>query len=173
MRNFTVTGVGHTGITVSDMDKSLCFYRDVLGFQVSDPVHMDDPSIEQFVGVPGAELDMAFVRAPGHVIELLRYTKPENRDTSHLRPCDSGFLHLCFKVLNIDKVVEAMRAGGFEPIGQIQNVDDGPTAGMRAVYTRDPDGVLIELIEDRPGLVFEDLFLGNAGHEHAERSKMQ
>jgi len=163
MRNFSVVGVGHTGITVSNLEKSLHFYRDVLGFQASEQFHAGGATVEQFVGVQGAEIDIVFVRAPGHLIELLCYRKPDDKRISRLRPCDTGCLHLCLKVVSIDKVVEAMRGSDFEPIGVIQTNHDGPAAGLRAVYTRDPDGVHIELIEDRPGVIFEELFFGTTG----------
>lgn len=158
MHKASVTAVGHTGITVSDMNKSVHFYRDILGFECSVPVHVGGDAVGEFTGVSGAQIDLVFVRAPGHMIELLHYSKPEKRETSRLRPCDNGILHFCFKVLDIDAMVAAMRTAGFEIIGRIQDVTEGPNAGARAVYTRDPDGVHIELIQDRPGVIFEETF---------------
>jgi catechol 2,3-dioxygenase-like lactoylglutathione lyase family enzyme len=160
MRKFSVTGVGHTGITVSDMTRSVHFYRDVLGFECSNPVHIAGPGAGPFVGLDVAEMDIVFVRVPGHLIELLCYTKPDKRFKSQLRPCDAGMLHICLKVLNIDGVLEAMRECGIEPIDKVQTIPEGPYAGARAIYTRDPDGVHLELIQDRPGTIFEESFFG-------------
>jgi catechol 2,3-dioxygenase-like lactoylglutathione lyase family enzyme len=49
---------------------------------------------------------------------------------------------------DIDRVVEAVRAAGFEPVGPIATVKDGPRPGLRAICTRDPDGVLLEFMQE-------------------------
>jgi catechol 2,3-dioxygenase-like lactoylglutathione lyase family enzyme len=159
---YEVLGVGHTGITVSDIQRSLRFYRTVLGFPGTTPIRIRGAAVECITGVPGAELDVAFVRAPGHAIELLSFVAPEDRARSSLRPCDAGFFHLCFKVRDIDAVVGAARAGGFEAVRPIYTLTEGPVAGMKVVYLRDPDGVCLELSEAPPGLAFEELMLARA-----------
>jgi glyoxylase I family protein len=155
-----ILGVGHTGITVSDLGKSVRFYREILGFDVSEPVRATGTIVERITGVRGAALDVAFVRAPGHFIELLSFVQPAQRSHSRLEPCDPGFFHLCFKVRKIERVLERVRTGGFEPIGDIQTLESGPAAGMHIVYVRDPDGVCLEFVEEPPGVRFEELFLG-------------
>jgi catechol 2,3-dioxygenase-like lactoylglutathione lyase family enzyme len=153
-----VSSVGHTGITVSDIDASIAFYRDVLGFPVSTKVRVGGPVFEALTGVPDAQIDVAFVHAPDHVLELLCYTSPAQKTRSQLRPYDPGFMHVCLKVADIDTVVQAIAAAGFKAVGPIQTVPDGPAKGLRAIYTRDPDGVVLELIEEPPGIVLEQLF---------------
>lgn len=143
-----VLSVGHTGITVSDLDRSVAFYRDVLGFPATDKRHLGGELAEQVTGVPGAEIDIVFVSAPGHTIELLQYLEPGDRRRSDLRPCDAGSFHLCFMVDDIDRVVESARTAGFEPVGPTATVHGGPRAGLRAIYTRDPDGVLLEFMQE-------------------------
>ena len=157
MRDFQVGSIGHTGVTVSDIDASIAFYRDVLGFPVSQKVHVGGPIFATLTGVPDAEIDVAFVHAPGHEIELLCYLNPA-RVPSRLRPCDPGFLHICLKVSDIDAVVRSVSDHGFEAVSPIQTVPDGPAAGLRAIYVRDPDGVVLELIQEPPGVVLEQLF---------------
>ncbi len=157
-----VSSIGHTGITVSDLDRSIRFYRDVLGLPVSEPVHCTGEMFEKITGVPGAEIDVSFVRAPGHVIELLCYRKPEGRVRSALRSCDPGFWHLALKVSDVQRVVAAVASAGFEPLSAVQGVGEGPLAGLKVVYVRDPDGVVLELIEEPPGVVLEELYLASA-----------
>lgn len=154
----TVTSTGHTGITVSDLDRSIAFYQDILGFEVSEKVFCSGEMFENITGVPGLEMEVVFVRAPGHIVELLCFRKPENRGRSTLRTCDSGFMHIAFKVKDIERVVEAVRAGGFEAVGPIQTATEGPPMGLRVVYVRDPDGVVLELIEEPEGIVLEHMF---------------
>jgi glyoxylase I family protein len=150
MTALPVRSVGHTGITVSDLNRSVAFYRDVMGFPVTRTVHLGAPIAEQVTGVPGAEIDIAFVTAPGHTIELLQYVEPGDTRPSPLRASDPGCFHLCFMVDDIDRVVEAVAAAGAEPVGPIPTTADGPRRGLRAIYTRDPDGVLLEFMQEPP-----------------------
>lgn len=138
MTGLPVRSVGHTGITVSDLDRSAAFYRDVLGFPVTGKIHLGGELAEQVTGVAGAEIDIVFVTPPGHRIELLQHVRPGRGGPSPLRACDPGCFHLCFMVDDIDRVVEAARAGGFEPAGPIPTVTDGPRPGLRAIYTPRP-----------------------------------
>jgi catechol 2,3-dioxygenase-like lactoylglutathione lyase family enzyme len=138
----------HTGVTVSDIDRAIRFWRDVIGFEVTEKVRRGGELLEMITGVAGAEIDIAYVKAPGHLIELLEYVKPDDTAVSQARPCDPGHMHLCFTVENIDAVVDAARAGGFDPVNPIQTIASGPRKGARAVYTRDPDGIVLEFIEE-------------------------
>lgn len=142
-----VTGVGHTGITVSDLNRAVGYFRDALGLEVSDPVHVGGELFEQVTGVPECMIDICFVDAGNHTIELLRYTSPADRASSALRPCDNGHLHLCLDVDDIDAVIEAGRNYGFEPVNPVQVVADGRHAGTRVIYTKGPDNLTVELME--------------------------
>jgi catechol 2,3-dioxygenase-like lactoylglutathione lyase family enzyme len=163
IRGYQVLAVGHTGITVSDLSKSCWFYRNVLQFPVSEPLRLWGAAVARITGIAGAEVDVALVRCPGHVLELLCFVRPESKDGSKLRACDPGFFHLCFKVRSLDRVVQAIRAGGFEAMSRIETVTEGPARGMRVVYVRDPDGIVLELAEEPPGACFEDLFFAPGG----------
>jgi catechol 2,3-dioxygenase-like lactoylglutathione lyase family enzyme len=158
MKSIKALSVGHVGITVSDLDRSVRFYRDVLGFEVSNPVQVSGPFFEQVTGVPGCVIDVAFARGLGHIVELLCYREPKDRKNSTLRSCDPGFWHLCLKVRDIDQVVRALRASGFEALSEVQTAEEPPVTGLRVVYVRDPDGVGLELIEEPPGLSLEQLY---------------
>jgi len=154
----SVLSTGHTGITVSDLDRSMSFYRDVLGYEVSVPVQVSGALFDKVTGVPGCVIDVAFARGAGHTLELLCYREPLARRPSTLRACDPGFWHLCLKVRDIERVVDAIRAAGFESLSDIQTAPDAPVAGLRVVYARDPDGVVLELIEEPPGVNLEEVY---------------
>jgi catechol 2,3-dioxygenase-like lactoylglutathione lyase family enzyme len=144
-----VTATAHTGVTVSDIDRSIAFYRDVLGFEVTDKINCRGELFEQVTGVPKAEIVIAYVKAPGHTLELLQYTSPANRTRVTARPCDPGALHLAFRVKNIEGIVAAVQKAGVTPVSPtIPEVKEGPGKGVKAIYTRDPDGIVIEFMED-------------------------
>jgi len=142
-----VTATGHTGITVSDLDNATGYFRDALGLATSAPIPCSGELFEQVTGVPGCVIDICYVTAPGHTIELLCYSSPPDKVSSALRPCDNGHLHLCFEVDDIEAVIAAGRGYGFEPVNPVQVVRYGPHAGRKVIYTRGPDNVIVELME--------------------------
>lgn len=147
MSGFRITGTNHTSFTVSDLERALGLFRDGLGFEVTSKAPRDPKLTERITGIPGAELLIAFVRAPGHSIELIEYKAPAQRGRVDARPCDAGFAHIAFDVDNVDAVLEAVRPHGVVPISPPVAIDQGPNKGRRVVYTRDPDGITIEFIE--------------------------
>jgi catechol 2,3-dioxygenase-like lactoylglutathione lyase family enzyme len=145
-----VLGVAHTGITISDLDRSIRFFREVLGVSVTEPALYDDPVMGKITGVPGAAIRIAYVDLPGHKLELLQYLQPQQRRRSDLRPCDSGHLHLSLTVEDIDQVAKRMSEAGFKLAGPIQRVEDA--GGFRVIYTYGFDGLVIELMDfSKPG----------------------
>lgn len=147
MTGFKILRTNHTSFTVSDLDRSIAFFRDCLGFEVTSKAPRDPALIQQITGIDGADLLIAYVRGPDHSIELIQYNGPADREMIRPRPCDVGFAHLAYDVDNIDAAVAAAAAHEVRPIGQVTVIDKGPNAGGRVVYLRDPDGVTIEFIE--------------------------
>src|ERR1700746_319710 len=95
---FRILTADHTGITVSNLDRSLAFWRDVLGFELSHRAHQKSDLAAEITGVPGAEILIAAVKAPGHKIELLEYRAPVDRKRLDARPCDVGSVHVALTV---------------------------------------------------------------------------
>jgi len=145
---FRVAEVNHTGITVSNLDRSLSFWRDVLGFEFSHSAHQKGEMAEKITGVKGAELKLAVVKAPGgHKIELLEYLAPtDRRQASAAQPCDVGHSHIALTVENLEEILERIAQSGWQAAGQPQSLTAGPNAGKRVIYVRDPDGTTIELM---------------------------
>src|SRR5213076_1563284 len=102
-RSFRILAADHTGITVSNLDRSLAFWRDVLCFELSHTAHQTGELAREITGVAGAEIKLAVVKAPGgHKIELLEYLAPADRKKVDVRPCDVGSVHIAFTVDNLE-----------------------------------------------------------------------
>ena len=145
---FQVLAADHTGITVSNLERSLAFWRDVLGFELSHTAHQTGELAEEITGVAGVEIKLAVVKTPGgHKIELLQYLAPSDRNHAHLRPCDVGHVHVTLLVDDLDAVLEKISASGWKAAGKPQTLKSGPNAGKRVIYVRDPDGTTIELMQ--------------------------
>lgn len=147
---FRILAADHTGITVSDVKRSLAFWRDVLGFELSHRAHQKGERAEQITGVPGAEILLAVLKAPGHKIELLEYRAPADRKKLDARPCDVGAVHVALAVDDLDAVLETIAASGWKAAGKPQTLTTGPNAGKRVIYVRDPDGTTIEFMQAPP-----------------------
>src|SRR5947207_3272915 len=133
---FRILAADHTGITVSNLERSLAFWRDVLGFELSHRTHQAGDLASEITGVPGAEILLAVVKAPGgHKIELLEYKKPaDNEKDVELRPCEVGHVHIALTVDDLDAVLNTIATSGWKAAGRPQILKSGPNAGKRLVY---------------------------------------
>jgi catechol 2,3-dioxygenase-like lactoylglutathione lyase family enzyme len=145
---FRIIAADHTGITVADLERSLAFWRNVLGFELSHTAHQTGELAKEITGVAGAEIKLAVLKTPGsHKIELLEYLAPPNRKQVELRPCDVGSIHVALLVDDLDAVLNTIAVSGWKAAGIPQTLTSGPNAGKRVVYVRDPDGTTIEFME--------------------------
>ena len=127
---------------------SLKFWVDVLGFRHLYTWTFDrGPFIEQLVGVPGAGMRLAMVEGPGHMIELLEYTSPDDRQIFKPRSSDVGSVHLAFYVENIDALLARLASVGWLTVGEVQTVESGERQGLRLIYVRGPDGITLEFLQ--------------------------
>jgi catechol 2,3-dioxygenase-like lactoylglutathione lyase family enzyme len=147
---FRIIAADHTGITVANLERSLAFWQNVLGFELSHRAHQTGELASEITGVPGAEISLAVLKAPGHKIELLEYLAPPERKRVEPRPCDVGFVHVALTVDDLDAVLSTIAASGWKTAGQPQTLTVGPNAGKRVVYVRDPDGTTIEFMQLPP-----------------------
>jgi lactoylglutathione lyase len=150
-RSVHVTGTIHTGLQVSDLETSLRFYRDLLGFEEVATRVAGDPYLAELVGYPGVELHVAFLRFPAseHILELLEYRNVPRQavDTGTANP---GTAHVCVSVDDLRSVHRTLRDAGVEFVSEPVLVTSGPNKGRIAVYAKDPDGIRVEFLQLRP-----------------------
>lgn len=142
-------GVAHTGFTVADIERSIAFYRDLLGMVLVARQEGQRPYLATITGFADVYLKTAFLKVSpeaDHVLELLEYTShpapPTPRETN--RP---GNGHLCFRVADITAMYERLAAHGVRFISPPTLITSGVNAGALGCYLRDPDGFTIELFQ--------------------------
>ena len=147
MPNFNILATNHTSFTVSNLDRTVAFFREALGFEVTSKAPRNPGLIQRITGVEGADVMIAYVRGSGHSLELIEYVGPSDRSSVYPRPCDVGFAHVAYDVDDIDAAIAAAVFHDVKPIGAVTAIDQGPNQGSRVAYLRDPDGITIEFIE--------------------------
>jgi lactoylglutathione lyase len=147
-----ITKAHHTGLQVGSLDRSVAFYRDVLGFEEVFRWNPQAPYVGELVGYPQVDLHAAILRMPGSdtFLELLEYRNVERRpiDTGTANP---GTAHIAFFVDDLDALYEQLHGRGVGSVSEPVTPTIGPNKGGRAVYMIDPDGVRVELIESSRG----------------------
>ena len=144
-----ITQMNHISFTVSDLERSIVFYRDALGLPLTGQWTREEEFAGKVTGVAGAKLKIAFFDLPNCKVELIEYAAPagEKIDT---RTCNVGSAHVCFNVSDFDAALEKALSGGGSLAGEPTLVPSGGNAGKIAVYFEDPDGNTIEFISDKP-----------------------
>jgi catechol 2,3-dioxygenase-like lactoylglutathione lyase family enzyme len=142
-------GINHTGITVTDLDKSIKFYTEVLGMELLGPPTDWDrrPEVAKGVGVPGAVARFAMLRLGNGEIELVQYQTPKSPVDKPMPQNTIGPQHLCFLVKDVDAEMKELEAKGVKFFGLPIMDLEGPTKGSRGVFFYDPDGIALEIIE--------------------------
>lgn len=163
----TALALGHAGVSVSDMDRSLRFYESGLGLTCVGRRVVEADYILRIVAVEGTTgIEVAMLAtADGRIaVELLRYlgAAPGQRGEHRSAP---GTGHLC---LFVDDIALAMRrgvaAGGAERTSRPVEVESGPYQGALGCYLEDPDGYPVELVQ--PSLRMRERLADPAAPEH-------
>src|SRR5256885_7922280 len=147
-KSFRIISADHTGITVLNLERSLPFWRDVLGFELSHTAHQTGELAKEITGVVGAEIKLAVLKAPGgHKIELLEYLAPPDRKHADVRPCTVGHVHVALIVDDLDAALDRIAASGWKTGGKPQTLKMGPNTGKRVVCLGDPDATTIAFLQ--------------------------
>ena len=141
----TITNVRHTGIVVSDMERSLRFYRDLLGMEVWADYKDNSDYMRAVTDIPDANVWMIKLKAADGVsIELLQYLSHPRDVPEPGKACDVGCNHIALQVNDLDTLFDKLSAEGIHFNAPPTVSPDG---GAKVTYCRDPEGVLIELVE--------------------------
>ena len=129
--------IDHIGILTNDLQQSVKFYTDVLGFSISSKIEMDDMGFSAI-----------FVEKNGSKIELMGYRGaiPKRSEGTEIK-LGGGSIpindHITFAVDDIGATVTKLKEKGIEFYLEPIQVE----GGMKIASFKDPDGVLIELVE--------------------------
>jgi len=139
--------IRHFGIVVTDAEKSLHFYVDLLGLKMQRDMQEEGPFIDSISGLKNVKVrTMKMSAADGNLIELIYYTSDGHvrKNQGKKDICEIGASHAAFTVENVDDEYEKLKKAGVEFNCPPQISVDGMA---KVAFCRDPDGVLIELVQ--------------------------
>lgn len=138
----------HVSVTCAELERSLAFYRDLLGLRVIEQGESAEPELATITGLAGARIRFADLdTGAGQVLELIEYADPPGAPL-RARTCDPGATHLAFRVEDVVKAHRALTDAGVTTRSRPVEVTEGISwAGSRCFYALDPDGVTVEFIE--------------------------
>ncbi len=143
-----VTGVDHVGLTVTDLDRSIKFYTEILECSIVVQQEKEGGYLAAIVGYPDAHVKMAHLQPPGSTqrIELFEYCTPKSAPRD-LEPRNVGNAHVCFVVNDLAALYERLVEHGVSTLSPPIEVDTGVNKGGAALYLRDPDGITLEIFQ--------------------------
>ena len=139
--------VRHFGIVVTDMEKSLKFYRDLLGLRIKIDALEEGPFIDAMSGLKNIKVRTIKMNADegNTLIELLCYESHKRERKENNEIPNIGASHPAFTVENLDYEYKRLREKGVEFNCPPQISPDGKA---KVTFCYDPDGVPIELVEE-------------------------
>ena len=140
--------IRHIGIVVTDLEQSLQFYRDALGFKVLKKADESGTCIDNFLNIQNTNVTTVKMIDPNnHILELLYFNShPELSDTNKFRRLtEIGCSHFALTVNDLDTLYSTLKEQGIEFNHPPQVSDDG---NVKVAFCRDPDGTFIEMVEE-------------------------
>lgn len=136
----------HTGLVVRDLERSIGFYE-ALGLKVWRREKETGPFIEAVVGIPGVHIEWAKLKCPdGSLVELVQYhSHPDHQPLADAPSNRLGCSHIAFTVDDIVQTCQVIVRSG----GTVVNPPSLAPGGLvRVAYGHDPDGIVMEVVEE-------------------------
>ena len=142
-----VLAVRHLGIVVKDLERSLRFYRDALGFKVVRTMEESGAYLETLLALPKAQVTTVKLAAPDGValIELLAFRSHPDETTAKRPIYAVGPSHVAFSVEDLGAVYHRLLEAGVLFNAPPQRSPDGSATVCCCL---DPDGMMVELVEE-------------------------
>jgi catechol 2,3-dioxygenase-like lactoylglutathione lyase family enzyme len=140
-----IKAIRHTGLVVSNMEKAIHFWCDILGFSIIKQMDEYGPHIDAILGLKDVHLTTTKISSPdNNLVELLYFHSHPDKSCWEGSVNSTGFTHIALTVENLDMTCELLLKEGvvFNSAPQIS-----PDGYAKVTYCQGPEGVLLELVE--------------------------
>ncbi len=144
-----ITNISLLTLWVKDIDESLAFYTDVMGFEVVMRTEWRDREIiDRMIGLDRSAARQVMLKTGNAYLELFQYESPTPRPAAPERdPSWHGYTHFCIDVVDIDAEYERLSRNGMSFHAPPPTSEEHGHSRLRSIYARDPDGNIVELQE--------------------------
>jgi catechol 2,3-dioxygenase-like lactoylglutathione lyase family enzyme len=145
-----IKGIDHVGLSVAHLERSVAFYRDVLGFELLRVLECDpEGDLGKVVGMPRCRARVAHLLLAGRMLELFEYTEPHGRALDpDRRQADHGWIHMGLTSTDTRADYARLCAAGVPFVSE--PVEFRP--GVWIAYFKGPDGEVVELRQTPAGV---------------------
>jgi catechol 2,3-dioxygenase-like lactoylglutathione lyase family enzyme len=141
-----ISNFDHVTLAVTDLEEAIRFFG-LLGFELARSVVISGEAMDEYMGASGLEADHVTLvipeAQPRQEVQLLRYHRPpvavDGGSGDLLR---TGFNHVCFRVPNLDSVLDALAEAGVKPRNEPMVFQE-----RKLVFINGPSNVVVELAE--------------------------
>ena len=143
------TKFDHVAVTVSNMDRSLAFYCDLLGLQRASDHDLAGETISKMAGKQRVEMKVVRLlcpQTPGIHIDLQEYLEPKGK-LADSKLGDIANSHFCIEVEDIRQAYAELQSRGVEFVSEPVEFDLEHEGKIGCVFFLDPDGYVLELTE--------------------------
>ncbi len=151
VQNSSVKSFRHIGLMVRNLEESLVFYQEFIGLTIAKRDIESGSFISRLVGIDNVVVEWVKLNIPGGgLVELLQnHSHPDPEAVREASPCPFnrlGCSHLAFTVTNLQTLYEKLVSSGRRCLSPPL---DSPDGKVRVLFTYDPDGILLELVEEK------------------------
>jgi catechol 2,3-dioxygenase-like lactoylglutathione lyase family enzyme len=143
-----IQGIRHVGLVVTDIERSVRFYLDILGLKLVNRLIEEGHYIDTVVDINNVKLTWAKLQChDGSIIELIQYlSHPDVSNINASYPSNRhGCSHVALTVDDIKNIYERIIDAGCMCNSQPQCSPDGK---VKVMYCHDPDGIILEIVEE-------------------------
>lgn len=140
----------HIGLTVSNLEKSVNFYKNILGLDIVGHLEMEGPETDLLFNRQNVKVKIAYLKGNNNIIsppvELIQFIGDDaKKDIADLHK--TSISEICFKVDDIDEVYNKFLEHKVECLSEPQTFDfsNYGFGKSKAIYFKDPDGIILEL----------------------------
>ncbi len=146
-----MTKMHHVAVFVSDMDRSLHLFRDILGLELAWHMPMVKGSrMSALLGIQDLEMEIAYLKDfdGGVSVELCRMRHPEMKQAPH-NIGGSGRVSLSFQVTHLESLHRRLTDEGWQPFSPCMDMRDPEGRPVKLFCFPIEEGVVVELIESK------------------------
>ena len=147
-----VERIYHVGLTVSDLDRSIAFYRDILGLEFQGEIFMAGEETDRLFRMKDTKARVAYLNGSKAIeappIELIQFVDNKVKKVKG-NLFTTSISEVCFYTDDIERVYNSLIENHVECLSEPQYFDfraDG-FGKSRAFYFRDPDGIILEMMQ--------------------------